>query len=274
MNDNGNPLMANEYVQELFTVLQDNGRDTTGLAALLGHVSEMENFVKRAEDKIADMKSQLADMKEVQNHPVKTALQTAIKNLEQKVADIKERLGVLKNNIVEGCKSAVAAFKEKGAAALDKLASFFKVKSALHNIGAKIDGAISANDNAINKINSFAAEYHSAGKAIRNMARVAIGKQPIDAKKEAGKLAKAMSAPYKAQKAALTGLRKSIGKTVESLDGLEARTAVNREHRQVERAAAKKPSLMGRLQDNLALVEQSKREHRVQERTASKGNEL
>lgn len=69
MNENAEPLMENQYVKELFSILQDNGRDSSGLSALLGHVSEMESFVKRAEDKIAEMKSQLAEMKEVQNAP-------------------------------------------------------------------------------------------------------------------------------------------------------------------------------------------------------------
>jgi len=125
------PLEQNEYVQELYSILRDNGRETSGLSALLGHVSEMESFVKRAEDKIADMKSQLAEMKEIQSHPVKTALQSAIKNLELKVAEIKVQLTELKNNIIEGCKNAVNAFKEKGISALDKLASFFKIKTGL-----------------------------------------------------------------------------------------------------------------------------------------------
>jgi len=102
------------------------------------------------------------------------------------------------------------------------------------------------------------------------MARVAVGKQPIDAKKEAGKLAKAIAAPYKAQKAVLTGLKNTIDKAIASLDGLEAKAAV----RQAERAVAKKPSLLGQLQENLAIVEQAKREHRTQERTATKGAEL
>ena len=270
MTDNGTPLMENQYVSELFSILQDNGRDTTGLSALLGHVSEMENFVKRAEDTISDMKSQLAEMKEVQNHPVKTALQNAIKTLEQKVAEVKERLGELKNNIVEGCKNAVAAFKEKGIAALNNLASFFKIKPGLEDWKKNIDSTIRADDKAVAKIESFANEYHTAGRALKNMARVAVGKQPIDAKKEAGKLAKAIAAPYKAQKAVLTGLKNTIDKAIASLDGLEAKAAV----RQAERAVAKKPSLLGQLQENLAIVEQAKREHRTQERTATKGAEL
>ena len=264
------PLMENQYVQELFSVLHENGRDTTGLAALIGHVGEMESFVKRAEDTIAGMKSQLSEMKEVQNHPVKTSLQSGIKNLEQKVADIKERIGELKNNIIEGCKSAVQAFKEKGLSALDKLASFFKIKSGLHNITAKIEVVIKANDNAVNKINSFASEYHSAGRAIKNMARVAVGRQPLDAKKEAGKLAKTFAAPYKAQKAALVGMKKTIVKAVKSLETLESDIKAMK----TERPSAKKPSLLGQLKENLEIVEQAKREHRVQERTANKGTEL
>jgi uncharacterized protein YukE len=270
MNENGAPLSENQYVKELFSILQDNGKDSTGLSALLGHVSEMENFVKRAEDKISDMKSQLDDMKEVQNHPVKTALQNAIKTLENKVTEVKERLGELKSNIAEGCKNAVAAFKEKGSAALDKLASFFHIKSGLQNMNKEINGIIRADDKAVAKIEAFANEYHSAGRALKNMARMVVGKPPIDAKKEAGKLSRAFAAPYKAQKAALTGLKNSIDKAIASLDKLENNITAQ----QAERPAAKRPSLLGQLQENLAIVEQSKRENRVQERITAKGTEL
>ena len=266
MNDNttpqgdNSPLAENQYVKELFRILGDNGRDTSGLSALLGHVSEMENFVKRAEDTIAVMKSQLAEMSEIQNHPVKTALQNAIKNLEQKVAEVKERLTELKHNIVEGCKNAVAAFKEKGITALDKLASFFHIKNGLKSMTSNIDSAIRADDKAIANIEKFANEYHSAGRALKNMARMAVGKQPIDAKKEAGKMAKAFAAPYKAQKAALNGLKKSVDKAIRRLEQLETNAEGRREHRQVERAAAKKPSMLGELQKSLELVEQMKRD--------------
>ena len=270
MNENGTPLSENEYVKELFSILHDNGRDSTGLAALLGHVSEMENFVKRAEDKIADMKSQLAEMKEVQNHPVKTALQSAIKNLENKVAEIKEHIAELKNNIVEGCKNAVNAFKEKGASALDKLASFFKVKRGLEGLNNSIDKAIRVDEKAIANINTFANEYHSAGRALKNMARVVVGKEPIDAKKEVGKMAKVISAPYKAEKAALTGLRKAVDKAIASLGSLERNVA----EKQAQRTATKKPSLLGQLKENLAVVEETKREHRVQEKVTTKGAEI
>jgi hypothetical protein len=63
----GAPLADNEYARQLFGILQAGGRDTSGLLALLSHVSEMDDFVKRAEETISVMNSPLADMKEVQS---------------------------------------------------------------------------------------------------------------------------------------------------------------------------------------------------------------
>ena len=276
MNENGtpqgdnSPLAENEYVKQLFGILQDNGRDTSGLSALIGHVTEMEGFVKRAEDKIADMKSQLAEMKEVQNHPVKTYLQNAIKTLETKVAEMKERIGELKNSIVEGCKSAVQAFKDKGIAALNNLASFFKIKNGLEDWNKGIDGIIRTDDKAVAKIEAFSAEYHSAGRAIKNMARVAIGKEPIDAKKEAGKLSKTLAAPYKAQKAVLVKLKGSIENAIKRLEQLGDTAA----EKKAERALVKKPSMLEKLAANKERVEQAKRETPIPERAKAQGLEV
>lgn len=269
MNENGIPLAQNPYVQELFEAMYESGRDASGLVALLGHVSDMENFVKRAEDTISDMKSQLADMKEVQNHPVKTALQNTIASLEKKVAEVKVQLSELKNSIVESCKSAVAAFKEKGAAALDNLASFFHIKDGAQTWQRNIDSIIKADDKAVAKIEAFAVQYHSAGLAVKNMARVAIGREPLDARKETGKLAKALGAPYRAQKSAVTGLRNSLDKVIASLDALDAKTT----EKQAERVMEKKPSLLARLEVNKVRVKEEQ-EREVPERTKVQGLEV
>jgi ABC-type transporter Mla subunit MlaD len=262
------PLAQNEYVQELFSILRNNDRDTTGLSALLGHVSEMESFVKRAEDKIADMKSQLSEMKEVQNHPVKTALNNAIKNLENKVAEIKVQLAELKHNIVEGCKNAVAAFKEKGIAALDKLASFFHINNGLKAIDKGATENAQSCDKAVAKINEFSSQYHEAGRAIKNMARMIIGKDPVDAKKEAGAIAKALAAPYMAEKALMLQISKSASAMSQKLEQLETRAADNREHRARE---TKPQSLLGEVREAQQIVDQRKREMPVPERAKTIG---
>ena len=265
------PLTENEYVQELFSILQNNGRDSAGLAALLGHVSEMESFVKRAEDKIADMKSQLAEMKEVQNHPLKTALQNAIKTLEHKVAEIKERLGELKNNIVEGCKSAVQAFKDKGIAALDNLASFFHIKSGVQALDKSAKQGVSFCDKSVQQIDNLSREYHSAGRAIKNIGLLIIGREPHDRKKEAGRISKALAAPYKAEKAILLNVSGLANTMARRLEQLETTAAEKRAERVRE---PKEPTLLGELAEARELVEQRKRELPTPERVMAKAAEL
>jgi hypothetical protein len=262
-------LEKNEYVSQLFSILQDNGRDTSGLSALIGHVSEMENFVKRAEDKISDMKSQLAEMKEVQNHPVKTALRNAIRSLETKVAEVRTQLAELKTNIIEGCKSAVEAFKDRGISALNNLASFFGVKKGLQGWKKDIDGIIKADDKAVARIEAFAAEYHSGTNALKNMGRIIIGREPIDAKKEAGKLAKTLSVPYKAQKTAMTGLRKSLDKAIAKLEQLES-TAV----KQRKREGDGRPTIAERIANGKERAEQRQLDRPTPERAKTAGLEV
>lgn len=269
-NNTSHQLLDNQYVKELLAVLDSNGKDSSGLTALMHHVNEMEAFVKHAENRISDMKAQLDDIKEIQNHPLKAALKNAIKSLEQTVAKIKKQIDSIKAGIIKGCKDAVAAFRENGISALDKLATFFNVKGELESLRQSIDKGIKTDERAVEKIEAFSKEYHSAGRAFKNMARVIIGRQPIDRKKEAGKLARAVSAPYRANITIMKAMRLHINKVLTRLDKLQAYSWAKRE----TGAAAKKPSIMDRLQTNLAKVEEAKREHRQQERVAAKGAEI
>jgi hypothetical protein len=269
------PLAENQYVQELFAILQDNGKDTKGLSALIGHVSEMESFISRAEDKISDMKSQLAEMKEVQNHPVKTALQSAIKTLEHKVAQVKEQLADLKNGIIEGCKNAVTAFKEKGAAALNNLASFFHIKGALKAMDKSVDESVATCDRAVANVNKFSQEYHETGKHLKNMGRILTGKPPIDTAKETGKLAKVVSAPYKAEKTALLGVKKAVGAMVKKLEQLETAQEAKQARRVIERQPAeRKTGIIGELEANIAMLAEQDRSRTAPERAKKKEAEL
>jgi hypothetical protein len=260
------PLAENQYVQELFSILQDNGKDTKGLSAIIGHVSEMESFITRAEQKIAEMKSQLSEMKEVQNHPVKTALTNAIKALETKVAEAKERIGELKTAIIDGCKSAVDAFKEKGAAALNNLAKFFHIKGALKAVDKSVESTIATCDRAVANINKFADNYHDVGRGFKNMGLIIVGREPVDQKKENGKLAAAMSAPYKAEKSAMNGIKRAVG----AIEKKIAQLGASVEAKQARRVAEKKPSIIDELEANITMLAAQDRERAVPDKSKQK----
>jgi hypothetical protein len=265
------PLMENQYVQELFAILHDNGKDGKGLSALIGHVGEMENFVTRAEQQISAMKSQLAEMKEVQNHPIKTALTNAIKALETKVAEVKERIGELKSAIIDGCKSAVDAFKEKGAVALNNIAKFFHIKGALKAVDKSVTGTIATCDRAMSNIKKFSENYHEVGRGFKNMGLIIVGREPVDEKKENGRLAKAMSAPYKAEKAAMNGIKKAVGATLKGLAQLDASVEARRARRDIERKPAeRKPGIIGELEANIAMLAAQDRECAVPDKSRQK----
>ena len=267
------PLAENEYVKELLGILKDNNKDASGLTALINHVGEMENFVMLAESRIADMKSQLDAMKEVQDHPIKNTLQKTIKALEAKVAEIKEQIVQLRMDIAGGCINAINAFKEKGAAALDKLASFFNIKSCLHTINKNIDDSIRLDDKAITKIEVFSKEYHTAGRHLKNMGRVLIGKPPINTVKESGKLAKAVGAPYRAEKTVLLGMQKTMNKMIASLERLEQKTMAKREEK-MSASAEDKPSLAEKIKTNKKLIKQKDLERLAPERIRTPGIEV
>jgi len=276
MNENptssgGGNLMENDYVKETFSILQDNGKDTSWLTSLIKQSDGLEDYIKQSENKMAEMKTQLDAMQEVQDHPIKSALQKTIAALEIRIAEMKEKLGELKTNIVEGCKNTVAAFKEKGAAALNKVASFFKLKSGLKAIKNDAELSVKLNDKSIAKIETFSQEYHKAGRALKNMARVAVGKKPVDAAKESGKLAKVMKAPYKASIAINVAIGKQVDKMIASLDKLEKGVENKRGEQAVK---PKKPTLMERLETNKEKIKQRELEAPKVELTKKKGLEV
>jgi hypothetical protein len=225
----------------------------------------MENFVRMAESRIAEMKSQLDDMKQIQNHPVKTALKNAIKSLETKVAEIKTQLSELKKNIIDGAKNALAEFKSKGTAVLDRIAAFFQVKKGLQAIQNNAEKSMNNCDRAVAKIEVFATEYHGASRHMKNMIRVILGKEPISEKKSSGRLAGAVAAPYKAHKTVMNGLKNIADKAAANLERLEVSAEVKRSEK------PKKPTLMEKLEANKVKAKQQSLEKSAQNQAKSKG---
>jgi hypothetical protein len=269
-------MLGNPHVQELLSILKDSGRDAAGLSALLAHIGAMEDFAKRAEGKIEEMKSQLAEIKNIQSHPLKTALSNAIKALEHRAAEARERIGGLKAAVIDGCKNAAAAFKEKGAAALDSLAQFFRAKSALAAIGRNADEEIRLSNKAIDRINEYSKQYQTASRGAKNIGRMLIGKEPIGGAKRAGAIAKTLIAPHKASIAISSAIKASANRAIAALDGMEGRQAAKK----TERPAGEKPArgvpadFMAKLAGHRERAEREKPDLPAPERAMAKGAEI
>ena len=207
-------------IQELMGILKENNKDTAGLTALLSYVKQMEDFVKSAEGRITDMQSQLTDMKEIQKHPIKTALTNTTESLDAGVAGIRAQLNRIKESIVEACKNAITTFKKVGITALDKLASFFNIKQGLEAIQKSTESGMNRCDKAVARVETFSKEYHATGKHLKNLLRMIVGKDPIDTEKGMGKPAKHLCATYKAEKNCLGRISDMAEKAIVGLNEL------------------------------------------------------
>jgi hypothetical protein len=262
---------GNQYITELLGILKDSGRDSSGLSALINHIKGMEDFVKAAESQIAGMKSQLNAIKEIQDHPIRTTMQNSAKALETALEKIKAQIAALKADVINGCKNAIAAFKEKGITALDKLASFFRVKGGLQAINRGFDNSIKqCRENNI-RIGKFSNEYHATGLHLKNMARLLVGSKPIDTPKETGIIAKAMMKFNRAQISYMRGMQKSIRNAIGRIERHERleqpeQPETNPKAALLPKMPERKPTLMEKLEANKEKIKKADLEANLPER--------
>jgi len=245
------PIMENEHVKEFLSILRDEGRDAKDFISLLGHVTAMENQLTKAVDELISMRRELAGMREEQDHPVRTALEKAARSLEATINETRKRLNEIKEKIVEGCKAAVAGFKEKGAAALNGLAKFFGIKPMFENLHENLQSDIKRDQAIIVKIEAIGTKYHTAGMYLRNAGRTLRGKEALTAIKPNGKLAKLAAAPFRTEMKCLQNALRDSEKAIAALDRLE-RSVPHRE-KTAERGVERPSTLetMKRLQKQI-----------------------
>jgi hypothetical protein len=245
------PILENEHVKELLAIMRENNAPTTqDFLAVLHQVGAMERQLDAAVRELAAMRRELNEARE-QNHPIKTALQNTVKALEKNVAALRERLDEAKQTIIGGCKNAVAAFKEKGIAALDNVARFFKVRPILETMRDDLNENIRFDDKAIAKIEAMSAEYHQAGRHLKNMGRAMLGKEAIQETKPPGMVAKAMLAPFRAERSHFAVMKKNVEAAIGNLARLEERA---------------KPSIQKAMQTHKKQAEQAKKDAPAAER--------
>jgi len=215
------PIMENEHVKELLGIMEANNLSTMkDMLDILNQVGAMEKQLDAAVTELAAMRRELKTAQE-QNHPVKTAMQKAVISMQGQVLDLRDKLAELKQNVIDGCKNAVAAFKEKGISALDNITRFFKIKPILENIRDSLNKNIRFDDKAIAKIEAVSAEYHEAGRHLKNMGRAFIGKEAVTEAKAPGKLAAAIAAPYRAERSCFVSMKRSAETAIRKIERLE-----------------------------------------------------
>lgn len=249
------PLRDNEYVNEYVKTMKEGNKDYTSFTELMNTVSYLEDLLKQSDKNMAEMKNQLTNFKEIQKHPIKSMLTEISDSMKSNLEAAKSKLSEISEKIVEFCKKIVENFKSVGISALDKTVSTLKLQDGFTAISASAAKNNKLSDQAISKIEAFSAEYHKAGLSLKNMGRIALGKEPTDTAKENGKLAEALAAPYRAQKAAGAKIERAAFVASRNLENLHTNAQIGKENQHEAHRAAKETS-------------QEKEERRAEQRAA------
>ncbi|MCL2666048.1 MAG: hypothetical protein FWE82_10580 [Defluviitaleaceae bacterium] len=251
------PIVENEAVIELLGILKANQSPSLNdFNAILGHIIGMEMQLDAAVKELAAMRLDLAEA-EKHNHPIKNAMQKAVIVMQAQVLDLREKLGELKAAFIDGCKNAVAAFKEKGITALDNIMRFFKIKPILEAIHTGANKSAQAADRAVANIEAASKRYHEAEMHIKNAGRALSGKEAVQEPKPPGVIAKVFSAPFRATRFCFAGIRNNAVAAVGKLKRLE------------ERAAEKKTSIYKDMEKHNEQIAREERKTPTRARTAN-----
>lgn len=215
------PLAGNRNVAELLSILREQSSPSlVDFQKLLEQVGTMEQQLEAAVRELAAMRRDLAEM-ERRRHPAANAMRKAVIIVQAQVLELREKLSALKQAIADGCKNAVTAFREKGAAALDTVTRFFRVRPMLEAVQVQADHAAQAAGRAVERIEAASQKYHEAGRHLKNAGRALTGKEAIQKVKPPGKAAKTATAPFRAARTCFRSLEKSAASAANRLGRLE-----------------------------------------------------
>ena len=238
-------LEENPYVKELAEIFKVNGmnEDAKGLAEVISCVSSMERDLGRALNQVTAMRQELSVMRDEQNHPIRTMLQKATDGLIARIKTAQQAIRSLKEKIIGVCKRTVEAVKDQGITAAYGIVGALNIKSDLESQRDRIHSNISYCEKQIDRIDKASAELHAAGRHVKNIGRLAVGKEPIPDIKPNGKLAKLIQTPFrnevKYQKRCLTRVDKTLGRIdklerAATLRAESARPSVNEDMKRIK----------------------------------------
>ena len=220
------PIMEDKPVQELVEIVKKAqiNVDAENFINMLQYMSEMEKRLVEVENNIKFMKQTIDTLEYEVDHPILAAYGNAAEAISIKFEQTKESFNSLKNKIIEGCKNTVNAFKDKGTLALNTTMNFLHIKEGLEDLKSRVNRLIELDEQSIVKIEKASAEYHEAGKHIRNAGRALMGIEALETAKPSGLLCVALKSPYEANKVISKKIKSICEAVIGSLDRLSSKT--------------------------------------------------
>lgn len=218
-------LTKEQNLMELMELLRKNNMKeaANSIFEMAAYVDVMEKKMDSVLEELGTVKDQLHKMEEREAEKgLKQSLKRAVGKLEQDCKAMKEKLFEVKAEIKAKAGEIVTAAKQKGKAALNKVAEFLGIKKKLENIRQNVQKSITDVDKSIGKIDAFGTGMREAGQKIANTFRTFADKPEKEYGEKKFSKTELIKKPFQAKRKLLSGILNCVDATIEKTEKLAA----------------------------------------------------
>ena len=218
-------LTKEKNLMELLDLLRKNNMKeaANSIFEMAAYVDVMEKKMDSVLEELVTVKDQLHKMEEREAAKgLKQSLKRAVDKLEQDCKAMKEKLFEVKEEIKVKAGEIVTAAKQKGKAALNKVAEFLGIKRKLEGIRQNVQESIADVDKSIGKIDTFGTGMREAGQKIANTFRTFADKPEKEYGEKKFSKTELIKKPFRAKRKLLSGILNCADATIEKTEQLAA----------------------------------------------------
>ena len=218
-------LTKEKNLMELLDLLRKNNMKeaANSIFEMAAYVDVMEKKMDSVLEELVTVKDQLHKMEEREAEKgLKQSLKRAVNKLEQDCRAMKEKLFEVKAEIKAKAGEIVTAAKQKGKAALNKVAEFLGIKKKLEGIRQNVQESIADVDKSIGKIDAFGTGMREAGQKIANTFRTFADKPEKEYGEKKFSKTELIKKPFQAKRKLLSGILNCADAAIEKTEQLAA----------------------------------------------------
>ncbi len=163
-------------IRELLQVLKGNGleKEYQEVEALVSYLDSMENRFGQVLNELKEIKGQIP---QVQNRGIRDKVSEIADASEKWTEETKNKLRETKETVKERVKDALAAFRESGIKALQKIITAMKIPEILKGLEKNFHRGMESADHSAEKILAARNELHAIGVHAKNLGGIIAGKE-------------------------------------------------------------------------------------------------
>nr|WP_302584649.1 DUF6674 family protein [uncultured Schaedlerella sp.] len=218
-------LTKEKNLMELLDLLRKNNMKeaANSIFEMAAYVDVMEKKMDSVLEELVTVKNQLHKMEEREAEKgLKQSLKRAVNKLEQDCKAMKEKLFEVKAEIKAKAGEIVTAAKQKGKAALNRVAEFLGIKKKLEGIRQNVQESIADVDKSIGKIDAFGKGMREAGQKIANTFRTFADKPEKEYGEKKFSKTELIKKPFQAKRKLLSGILNCADAAIEKTEQLAA----------------------------------------------------